>query len=405
MQTTILNNPASLAREFARCCQEYPDLDIAVAWCGNPKKLLPFSLLASFSGTIRATIGISFNHTHPSAIEYFMGMKSADLRIYNHDDLFHPKVYLFTSGTQFALFVGSSNFTYSGFAENIETNTLIEGELNDAHNLGINELRSNLDLWHSEKFSFAPTTKWLTDYRQLFEQEVKNQKIHKIWTPPQQEEELESSNWLRDADWNTYYTAVIEGLRQRKRDIAGYLDVLKAARVELPLPWTVDYFRHLEKRRIIAGKGEHGWLGHIGASGGFMHLLANGTSQQQETIVRCMNRLGGMQAPLSPHDFNALQADLVKLTELGPTLKVWGRFLTLVRPDLYCTIASTSVRKNLANTLDMTQSQFQLPAGYIHLLKLIHRSPWFNSSKPKSAEQLKVWESRVAFMDAIYHDT
>lgn len=403
MQTTILTHPAALAKEFARCCQEYTSLEIAVAWGGNPKNLLPFSLLSSFKGKIRATLGISYSHTHPGAIEYFMGLTTASVRIFRQSELFHPKVYLFATGEKFAVFVGSSNFTYGGFAENVEINTLTEGNWGDADE--IKDLRAKLDLWHTGDCSFTPTEKWLTGYREEYDQALKRQRTHKIRTPPQQEDEAESSNWLRDADWNTYFTAVIEGLRQRKRDIAGYLDVLQAAQTQLPLPWKADYFKDLEKRRIIAGKGDHGWLGHIGASGGFMHILAKGTSHQWMTIVDSVNQVGQMRAPLNAKDFQTIHTNLTQLVRLGPTVKVWGRFLTLVRPDMYCTIASNSVRRRLSKTLGLPQAAFERPDGYVQLLKFIHASPWLNSPKPQAAAQLEVWNSRVAFMDAIYHDT
>ena len=84
-------------------------------------------------------------------------------------------------------------------------------------------------------------------------------------------------------------------------------------------------------------------------------------------------------------------------------MKVWGRFLCLVRPDLYCTVASISVRTNLSKTLKVPQSHFERVEGYIQLLKLIHASPWFYSSKPRGKEEASVWERRVAFMDAIFY--
>ncbi len=84
-------------------------------------------------------------------------------------------------------------------------------------------------------------------------------------------------------------------------------------------------------------------------------------------------------------------------------MKVWGRLLCIVRPDVYCTVASPSVRTNLSKTLTVAQKDFERPEGYILLLKLIHASPWFNSIEPKDTIEADVWARRVAFMDAIFY--
>jgi hypothetical protein len=95
-KVTILNNSDTLIDEFARCCAKYDKIDLAVAWCGNPSQILPFKYLECFEGDIRATIGVSFCHTHPDSFEWLKHI-GADYRIFNDgSDLFHPKVYIFS---------------------------------------------------------------------------------------------------------------------------------------------------------------------------------------------------------------------------------------------------------------------------------------------------------------------
>ena len=127
--TTVLGTASQFMTEFQRCCRDYTSLDIAVAWCGSPKTILPHQLIRPLASNLRALVGVSFHHTHPDAIEWLIGV-GADLRIVRHaGPVFHPKIYLFRKGRAYALFVGSSNFTYSGFTQNHETNCLIEGRL------------------------------------------------------------------------------------------------------------------------------------------------------------------------------------------------------------------------------------------------------------------------------------
>jgi HKD family nuclease len=60
-----------------------------------------------------ATGGTALSQSHPDSIEFLQTLK-ADVRIFNNDGtLFHPKVYLFSSAGSVALFIGSSNLTFS----------------------------------------------------------------------------------------------------------------------------------------------------------------------------------------------------------------------------------------------------------------------------------------------------
>jgi hypothetical protein len=128
-------------------------------------------------------------------------------------------------------------------------------------------------------------------------------------------------------------------------------------------------------------------------------MLAAGTPKEKLTISHTINAI----APLDPLlDWGRVYKLLQRLVGLGPTMKVWSRLPCLVRPDLYCTVSSISVRKNLAAVLGLAQSSFQSPAGYLQLLKVIHAAPWFQSGRPKAKEEIEIWRNKAAFIDAIF---
>ena len=258
LRVTILASPLDLAKEFERCCHEYTSVHIATAWMGNPHHVLPYSHLENFGGEISATIGVSFHHTHPDSIELLRTLK-ADVRIFRDTaDLFHPKLYLFSAGQKAAVFIGSSNLTYSGFYVNIEVNVLIEGVPDSTEEAYLTQLRDHIEKWHSDAFSFVPSSKWIASYRKSYQKRAKSEKEKGIKTPPAHEDEIASASWLRNADWETYYKKVLEGLAKHDRGKEGYIEVLDAARSELPMPWQTVYFDDLQKRRIIGGIGEYG---------------------------------------------------------------------------------------------------------------------------------------------------
>jgi len=399
-ESLVLDSVSSFATEFVRCCHEYKRLSMAVAWCGNPNQTLPYKYLESFKGTVRATVGIAFNHTHPDAIEWFSNI-GADIRVFREDaSLFHPKVYLFRDNQRYALFIGSSNLTYGGFYTNCEANCLIEGTASPKTAKDIDSLEKTLIRWHTPAFSFKPTAQWIRGYRRIYKASARKAQMQGIGSPPRAEEEISTASWLRHADWDIYYGKVLKGLKQDEGNRQHYHDVLDAAARELPVPWTTQYFQDIEKRRIIGGIKPYEWLGHVAASGQFRHLLANGTSDQLSTIVKSVNAIARLALPIS---WSKLKLHLENLVSLGPTMKVWGRLLCIVRPDLFCTVAAVTVRQNLSDTLGVPQSRFDKPDGYIQLTKLSHSSPWFNSPKPKDKQQAAVWRRRSAFLDAIFY--
>ncbi|MBV9304453.1 MAG: DUF5615 family PIN-like protein [Acidobacteriaceae bacterium] len=401
LKTTILSNPESFTREFERCCRAYTSLHIATAWCGDPRFVLPYAHLESMRGRIKATIGMSFNYTHPDALDLLKKFE-ADLRVFNKNTtLFHPKVYFFSSGERGALFVGSSNLTYAGFYCNAETNVLLEGLLRGTDQTpDITAALRQFEVWHTDKFSFVPSPEWMAKYRNDYAEARKREQEYRIQTPPICEHRIPVANWLRNADWDTYYLKVVEGLELHGHTMEDYLAVLRAAKEHLPIPWEPSYFDNREKRRIIGGLGEYGWLGHVGASGRFMRLLAYGTHIEKAEIADAINAIATLNLPLA---YDNLIGLLEKLVALGPTMKVWGRVLCLVRPDMYCTVASPSVRKNLSQALNVSRESFSSVHGYIQLMRLLHSSPWFQSPEPINESEKEVWHARAALMDTIFY--
>jgi hypothetical protein len=278
MRAITLNTSQSFAKEFARCCKNYSKLSMAVAWCGDPIHTLPYQYLKKFNGDINAIIGTSFNHTHPDAIDFLMGL-GCKIRIFRNDGaLFHPKVYLFSDSKHYSLFIGSSNLTYSGFYSNIEINALHEGILFAEDAEYLNGLQDQFNEWEKEKWSFKPTSSWIKSYRKAFKQTKEKEHDNSFLTPANYEDTIGSSSWLAEADWNTYYEKVLEGIKQRGQYGPGYKNTLDAAANNLPLPWRISYLQNLENRRIIGGIKGYGSLGHVSASGQFQHLLANGST-------------------------------------------------------------------------------------------------------------------------------
>ena len=397
--TTILGTTSQFLTQFQRCSRDYKSLDIAVAWCGNPGTTLPHQLLVPLGSNLRALVGVSFHHTHPDAIKWLMEL-GADLRVVRDSGpMFHPKIYLFRKGRAYALFVGSSNFTYSGFSQNLETNCLVEGRLSNTTPSPIEPIETMLESWRDDALSFRPTRRWLQGYRVRHARAVNWQREQGLPTPPISDEDIPTASWIRIADWDLYYDKVAGGLEQYGGG-EGHHNLLELVVRNVPIPWRRQYFTEIENRRIIGGYPPYGWFGHAGAAGELRRILRNGTTREKSTVVRVINTVARYSSPLR---YEQLEKQLNRLIRLGLTMKAWSRLLCIVRPDLYCTIASDPVRKGLSKAVGISKSRLSQADGYIELLNVIHESPWYNSTEPRNREQAAIWRRRVAFLDAIFY--
>jgi len=383
---------------FSKCCQEYTKLHMAVAWLGDPSLVIPYRYLEKLK-SISATVGVTFQHTHPEGIRTLLNT-GVDLRIFkNGNGVFHPKIYRFQKKDKTALILGSANFTNSGFVVNEEAMVFYEGKTRSSEE-SQKALTQKLKYWHSDACSFVPTNRWLNKYEKSYKETRKKQKANNIQTPQDFEESTMKTSWLGHANWEIFYQNVVESLQQRPDSSAGYRAVLESSNSQIPLPWTTDYLDELETRKLIGGRGEYGWFGNTTASGKFAGLLKSGTPRQKSQIAQAVNAAANLQSPIQ---WSSLQNILSPLVGMGFKMSTWGRLLCLARPDLYATVSSPSLRRNPSKILGVTQSSFNRVDGYVQFIKYLHSTPWFLSEIPVNQDQSYIWQRRVAYIDPIFH--
>jgi hypothetical protein len=296
--------------------------------------------------------------------------------------------------------MGSSNFTHSAFTTNIEANILIEGPKNQE--LILNFL-VNMRNQVKGLLIIEPTPKWLASYRVKYNERQKKLRKDKILDDAIQEDEAApDAGWLNGGTWDEYLIHVKHAAKAcslRKGPTLDYrFSLFEEYRETISLPWAPSLFDTIENRRRLLGIKQYGWLGHIGASGDFQRMLANGTLKEKRAICKAMNNIRVLKMP---DDYDGLTIELKKLVALGPSIKVWGRLLAITQPDKYCTISAKWLRKGFSKLLGKPVSYFETIEGYIELLKIIHQSPWYNRKRPKDAIERKIWELRVAMIDLV----
>ena len=251
-KTTMLDSQTRFLKEFHRCCGTYRTLDIAVAWLGNPSKGEPFRSLRDIAPETRVVAGVSFFHTHPEGIHWFID-NDADIRIFKDGAVvFHPKIYLFQKPKGFALFIGSSNFTNSGFTKNQETNCLIEGTYTKAPPGNLLAARGLIESWRQDAVSFVPYRRMATALQRQIPERCQSAPETKNACPPY----YRRKNIRRELDCSC---RLVDLLPRGRCPIGQSRWGRRASRYpqsgirENPDPLEASVFHDAEKRRIIGG--------------------------------------------------------------------------------------------------------------------------------------------------------
>jgi hypothetical protein len=406
----LLANTAELQFAFRRLSKKFDKIEIISAWLGNPKKGIPYAYLDGMK-KIDVYAGISFNQTHPDGIKHFNNLDQCKkLCLIDEPFTFHMKLYHFHNDYESALIMGSSNFTLSGFTDNAESNVSLEGKTNQLLiKKYLADIKNIIEKYnHVKKID----EDWISAYTKKYDHRRTKLAEAKINDDVSRENNIQDNLvWLRNGTWVDYmyeFKKVLEIKREKLGEyVINHSDLLNIYQSELKLPWRPKLFDDENKRAMLLGssskikKRDYGWLGHVGASGAFAGLLLNGSLESKTIICNSINALNKLKSPIEYKEF---QKQLNRLNSTGPSIKVWGRVLAILKPELFYTISSDDVRRSLSILLSKPISFFEKNEGYEYVLSVIHNSPWYNSLEPKDEIEKLIWQNRCAFLDVIFKE-
>ena len=80
-----------------------------------------------------------------------------------------------------------------------------------------------------------------------------------------------------------------------------------------------------------------------------------------------------------------------------------SRLLAMKRPDVFVCFGSKN-RKKLCTDFGIKQSDMTYERYWDEIIERIQDSDWWNSSQPEDKIEIKIWNGRSAFLDAIYYE-
>ena len=126
------------------------DVDIAVAFLrksGASILLRYFQRIIRNGGRVRVLCGQDFGYTESDALDDLQKI-GVDIKVFDGEQIFHPKCYIFRNGRNSRAIIGSSNLTSSGLENGVEWNLAID---DNEQKVLQDIVRSFEQLWTSPK--------------------------------------------------------------------------------------------------------------------------------------------------------------------------------------------------------------------------------------------------------------
>lgn len=372
------------------------DLYLAYAWISSGGGKAEHWQALPLEKIRQAVVGIQFAQTDPEALKQ-LARRANRLKVINDPDgVFHPKVILGVKGREGKALLGSSNFTVGGFSGNTELNVLLTGFI-DAPPLADVLAFINAQ-WQSVR-AFQPDIAWILEYSDVHNKRPKPPRV-----PSKKPATTINTKSELNIPWSSYFRLLAE---QERRTLAygddlrifdhpkgSYLQEVENCRAAFEAHASFADMP-LDDRQLVAGWGSrtYGWFGRMGAAGEFKKM----TAKTPQVIAEHLDKIP-LQGTVSEDLLKTYLTGILKVRRTG--IATVSRLLTVKRPDLFLSC-------NHANEDCIKQVFGFIPRTYKHYLEL-HRQiwsfPWFKSPRPDGVDEYRVWQARVALLDALLYE-
>jgi len=389
-QVTLLKSTREVHARFVSAITRAKKIWIASAWASDATTVAK-ALWAARDRIVALAVGVDFHQTDPAFLERFRRYVRVHLCA---DGTYHPKIYLFQADDRFEGIVGSSNFTRGGFGANVESNLYLVGDLSEPL---FGEL-VKLVVEFAEGGERL-TTAQVEDYRTAFLANRRTVAKAKTYRAPYRA----ATGWSArlDMPWHEFVAQLARRERYSKHPLfpgkgsIGYIGVIEHVQ---------NIFRDkkrlaamsVEERRKVAGlEGAFRYFGSMSGAGYFKGCVLS-TPEKLDLALDHIPTTGSV----SREQFDRFKHALPRPGMGSPG--VGSRLLSMKRPDLFICINSENRRK-LSEEYNIPKTELTTYDGYWKLLEEVWRCPWFRSPRPEGRER-RIWEARVALVDAFYYD-
>ena len=398
----LLIKTREIEKEFKRLINSYSEFFWASAWAGVDFEC--FTDLKRNKDKIRKIlVGTSFDHTKPEFIREFM--KTENVRFFRQKNgTFHPKIYLFQNNkSDWEMLIGSMNFTSGGFSDNTEVLALITQDDDDTNEIYDNARKLIDESW--EKGGYF-SEKELDAYKTAH----KNQQARsgKHWKGKLGK----STHQLKNTSWQEF----VENVKTEKA--GGYPDIFKERLAVLDR--AKELFREYPHFSSMEDSDRKGIAGFIGGKTCVIDWFLFGSmlypkfkqeiNNNNEHISLALDNIPLEGEITKTHYENFLEEIKNAFPDGGLGIATASRLLTMKRPDVFICFDNKN-RKKLCEEFGIKNSdEFKkltertCERYWDEIIEKIRESGWWKSPKPENRTEIKIWNGRSAFLDALYYE-
>jgi HKD family nuclease len=396
----LITSPKELIKEFKQLIEEYDNFYWATAWASKNFDIFD-ELLKNKSKIQKIVVGIHFYQTHPDFIKEFLD----DDRVRfteQPDGTFHPKLYLFTKNSgEWALIIGSANFTKAAFEKNAEASLLVTHKDNNSNGIHTEALH-----FIEEKFCegeiFSETD--IENYRSVWKNKQKQ-----IENLSGQYGELYKKSKSKPIYKNDIITRNWDDFVFEVKKEKHFKERLKVIDFVRKLFKDTSHFNELEddKRKFIAGVSnklnEADWklFGSMTGNG----IFVNRVMENDSNISKALDEIPLFGLIEKTHYDNFIET--FKKSFIGTKLEnannlgTATRLLCMKRPDIFICLDSENKSK-LCKSFEISQKiDYE---KYWDIIEMIYDSDWYQNPKPKDEQERKISEARAAFLDSLFYE-
>ncbi len=381
------------------CLRKFSQVRFAVAWATQQFEL-GHQLTWSKSKVKRAVIGTHFFQTDPEFMRAWMDHPNVRFN-FRTAGVFHPKVYLFeNSPSDWAVIVGSANFTRGGFVLNSEaslfvtsdtqgseqvyaqTHSLINSYFDPLDPLTKEEMEKYIDQRNARRNSMRDIAPWEDD--QL----------------PAPEIDFKLSEVL-DMDWNNYSRAIGSAYTFKFED---RVQILNIFRQYFASKGHFSQFSLWEQKRVAGLAPKEGlvdWqlFGSNTVAGEFNSVFEDISGK----ISIALDEIP-ITGPVSREAVERYIALFREAKDKGVAVGIMTRILAMKRPDQFVCVNGKS-KNRLAGVLRTSVGTISKLENYWEsVVEPIRSSPWWKSPNPSGGQTVDLWHGRVALLDCICYE-